>query len=52
MMMNNPKDQCRTGWAKVSAEGKTIALSSLEINQKFLLEDEFNKIEALCLGKS
>lgn len=51
MMMNNPKDQCRTGWAKVSVDSKTIALSSLEKNQSFLLEDEFNKIEAVCIAK-
>ena len=52
MMMSNPKDQCRTGWAKVSVEGKTISLSSLEADKKFVLEDEFNKVEALCLRKS
>ena len=52
MMMNNPKDQCRTGWAKVSVEGKTIALSSLEMNKKFLLEDEFSKVEAVCISQS
>jgi hypothetical protein len=50
--MNNPKNKCREGWAQTSSNGKMIALSSLEINQKFILEDEFSKIEALCLSKS
>lgn len=48
--INNPRNQCRTGWSKVSIHGKTIALSSLKINQKFLLEDEFSKVEALCVS--
>jgi len=26
-------------------------LSSLKKDQKFILEDEFTKIEALCIGK-
>ena len=52
MMMHNPKDQCRKGWAQTSVKGKTVELSSIEINQKFILEDEFTKIEAVCLSKS
>jgi len=52
LSMNNPKNKCRIGWAQTSSKGKMIALSSLEINQKFILEDEFTKIEALCLSKS
>jgi exodeoxyribonuclease VII large subunit len=51
ILMNNPKNQCRTGWAKISIDGQTIALSSLEVKKKFILEDEFNKVEALFLSK-
>jgi exodeoxyribonuclease VII large subunit len=51
-VMNNPKLQCRDGWAKASVDGKIIALSQLEKNQKFVLEDAFTKIEALCLNKT
>jgi exodeoxyribonuclease VII large subunit len=52
MMMNNPKDMCKKGWAQMSLDGKTIALSMIQIDQKFILEDEFTKIKALCLSKS
>ena len=52
IVMNNPKLQCRDGWAKTSVEGKIVALSELQINQKFVLEDAFTKIEALCLNKA
>jgi exodeoxyribonuclease VII large subunit len=51
ILMNDPKDQCRTGWAKVSKSGKSTSLTSLKINEKFVLEDEFNKVEALCISK-
>ena len=51
LLMNGPKLQCRTGWAQVSVEGKTVELASIEIEQKFILEDETSRIEALCLSK-
>ncbi|NOR56646.1 MAG: exodeoxyribonuclease VII large subunit [Sulfurovum sp.] len=51
MSFNNPKNLCRSGWAKTSLEGKTTDLASLEENQKFILEDEFTKIEALVMRK-
>jgi len=51
LLMNDPKLQCRTGWAQVSVEGKTVELASIEIEQKFILEDETSRIEALCLSK-
>ena len=51
LLMNDPKLQCRTGWAQVSVEGKTVELASIEIEQKFILEDETSGIEALCLSK-
>jgi len=52
VVTNNPKLQCRDGWAKTSVDGKIVALSQLEKNQKFVLEDAFTKIEALCLNKT
>jgi len=52
IVMNNPKLQCRDGWAKISVDGKITALSQLQKNQKFILEDAFTKIEALCLNKT
>jgi len=51
LVTNNPKLQCRDGWAKTSFEGKIVSLSELQINHKFVLEDAFTKIEALCLNK-
>ena len=52
IVMNNPKDKCHKGWAQISSNGKIITLASLKIDQKFILEDEFTIIEALCLSKS
>jgi exodeoxyribonuclease VII large subunit len=49
--LHHPKNQCRTGWAKTSVEGKVVELSALQNNQTFILEDEFTKIEALCLSR-
>lgn len=51
IVTSNPKNQCKIGWAKISTKGKVIELSSLKKDQKFILEDEFTKIEALCIGK-
>jgi len=51
LLMNDPKLQCRTGWAQVSVDGKTVALKSIEREQKFILEDDTTRIEALCLSK-
>lgn len=49
LMMNDPKLQCRKGWAQVSFEGKAIELGMLEVNQKFMIQDASTQIEALCL---
>ena len=51
-MMSNPKATCRKGWAQTSFNNKRVELSLIKVNQKFVLEDEFTKIEALCLSKS
>jgi len=52
IILNNPKDRCQKGWAQISSNGKTVVLSSIVVNEKFILEDEFTTIEALCLSKS
>ncbi len=52
LRMNDPKLQCRKGWAQISAEGKTIELSAIEVNQKFTVQDAETRIEALCLSKT
>jgi exodeoxyribonuclease VII large subunit len=52
LRMNDPKLQCRKGWAQTSVDGKTVELSSIEVDQKFIVEDETTRIEALCLKKT
>ncbi|HEY9190503.1 MAG TPA: exodeoxyribonuclease VII large subunit [Sulfurovum sp.] len=52
LRMNDPKLQCRKGWAQTSVEGKAVALSSIEVDQKFIIQDETTRIEALCLKKT
>ncbi|UPT77209.1 exodeoxyribonuclease VII large subunit [Sulfurovum sp. XGS-02] len=52
LRMNDPKLQCRKGWAQISAEDKTIELSAIEVNQKFTVQDAETRIEALCLSKT
>ena len=52
LTMNDPKLQCRKGWAQTSVEGKAIELSMLEVNQKFMIQDASTQIEALCLRKT
>jgi len=47
--MNDPKLQQRKGWGQVSIDNKTIDLSSIKLNQKFIIEDTKVQIEALCL---
>ena len=49
--MNDPKLKCRKGWGKISIEGKSIELSEVSINQKFVIEDASTKVEAVCLSK-
>ena len=51
MLMNDPKLQYRKGWGQVAIDGKTITLSEVEINQKFIIQDAQTQIEALCLNK-
>ena len=49
--MNNPRLQCKKGWAQVLSNGKTITLNMLEVNDTFTIEDASVKIEAVCLEK-
>ena len=51
LLMHDPKLQYRKGWAQISIDGKTVGLNNLKIEQKFILEDETLRIEALCLSK-
>lgn len=44
LFLSNPKLQCSKGWAKVSIDGKAVELKDIDIEQKFILEDEFDKI--------
>jgi len=48
---NNPRGGIKSGWAKVSKEGKIILLSDIKVNETFLLEDANTKIEANCMKK-
>ncbi len=52
LKMNDPKLQCRKGWAQTSVGGKIIELNELKENQKFIIEDASTQIEALCLSKT
>jgi len=49
--MNDPKLKYKKGWAQVSQKDKTVTLDTLQINDVFILEDAFVKVEALCLNK-
>jgi exodeoxyribonuclease VII large subunit len=51
MEMNDPKLQCKKGWAQVLLHGKTITLNELRVNDRFTVEDASVKIEAVCLEK-
>ena len=49
--LTDPKKQYKKGWAQVSYQGVTIALDKLSKDQKFILEDQTSRVEALCLNK-
>ncbi len=50
-IIHHPKNQCRTGWAKISKDGKMVSLETLDTGMTFVLEDAFNKVEATCINK-
>ncbi len=52
LTMNDPKLQCRKGWGQTSIEGKSVELSALKVDQKFIIEDASTRVEALCLSKT
>ena len=52
LTMNDPKLQCRKGWAQISVEDKTIELSEVEVDQTFVVQDAETRIEAVCLSKT
>jgi exodeoxyribonuclease VII large subunit len=51
MKVSDPRLQCRSGWAQVSQNNKTVALSKIVPDDIFFLEDGVVKVEALCLSK-
>jgi exodeoxyribonuclease VII large subunit len=52
LTMNDPKLQCRKGWAQISVEDKTVTLSEIEVDQTFVVQDAETRIEAVCLSKT
>jgi exodeoxyribonuclease VII large subunit len=51
LQMSDPRQQCRSGWAQISQDGKPISLSHLQEGDSFILEDADTKVEARCTGK-
>ena len=49
--LNNPKLQCKKGWGKLLIKGKTVALTELNVDDIFTVEDASMKIKAVCLEK-
>ena len=51
MALNNPRDRAKKGWAKVSRDGKSTMLQSINVGEHFIIEDSDTKIEAICQQK-
>jgi exodeoxyribonuclease VII large subunit len=51
LTMNDPKLQHRKGWGQVTVDGKSLELKALKVDQKFVINDAFTRVEALCLSK-
>ncbi|MBU1667941.1 exodeoxyribonuclease VII large subunit [bacterium] len=51
MKLYDPKLKQKEGWAEVVFNGKRIALSSINKNDKFMITDTETKLEVLCLNK-
>lgn len=51
MKMNDPRLQCKKGWAQVSSNRQSIELQSLEPEQVFEIADITTKITAICKEK-
>lgn len=52
LTMHNPKLQYRKGWGQISKKGKIISLESIDVEEKFTIEDTVVRIEAICLQKT
>ena len=50
--MNDPRAQCKKGWAQISVNEQSVQLSELRENEHFILEDASVKVEAICLRKN
>ena len=51
IQMSDPRLLCKTGWAQVLVNDRSVALEKIEVNETFILEDASVKIEAVCLDK-
>jgi len=51
IQMNDPRLQCRMGWAQVSQKGKAVELKMIDKGVYFTLEDTSTKIKAVCIDK-
>jgi exodeoxyribonuclease VII large subunit len=49
MKLSDPKLQCKSGWAQISQEGRSVTLEKIQKGEKFIVEDAKVRIEALCL---
>jgi exonuclease VII large subunit len=47
----DPKLACKTGWAQVSLANKGLALSELNIDDRFVLQDAHTLLEVVCVSK-
>jgi exodeoxyribonuclease VII large subunit len=47
----DPKLQCKSGWAQVSIDNKSVNLTQVNEKEIFVLQDANTRIEALCLQK-
>lgn len=52
LQMSDPEKQYKKGWAQVSIDGHTVALDTITINEKFILQDQTYKVQAVCLEKT
>jgi len=47
----NPKEKQKEGWGEVVLAGKRVDLSSISIDDKFVITDTKTKLEVLCINK-
>ena len=50
-LSSNPRKRAKKGWAKISVDGKSVTLDSIEPEMLFTVEDAATKIEAICHRK-